>query len=60
MLVQVREKLSGEIIDVPADIPIRLQLLDDGGRVLEAGTHDLLMDSDGVYRRLVRHQLVEV
>jgi ATP-binding cassette subfamily B protein len=31
----------------------------DGGRVLEAGTHDRLMDTDGVYRRLVRHQLVE-
>jgi ABC transporter fused permease/ATP-binding protein len=31
----------------------------DGGRVLEAGTHDRLMGTDGVYRRLVRHQLVE-
>jgi ABC transporter fused permease/ATP-binding protein len=31
----------------------------DGGQVLESGTHDELMDGDGLYRRLVRHQLVE-
>jgi ATP-binding cassette subfamily B protein len=31
----------------------------DGGRVIESGSHDQLMDSDGVYRRLVQHQLVE-
>ena len=31
----------------------------DGGRVVESGAHDELMSSDGLYRRLVRHQLVE-
>jgi ABC-type multidrug transport system fused ATPase/permease subunit len=27
--------------------------------VIEAGDHDQLMESEGVYRRLVQHQLVE-
>jgi len=31
----------------------------DGGRVIETGTHGQLMNSDGLYRRLVRRQLVE-
>jgi ATP-binding cassette subfamily B protein len=31
----------------------------DGGRMLETGSHDQLMASDGLYRRLIQHQLVE-
>ncbi|HSN53475.1 MAG TPA: multidrug ABC transporter permease, partial [Candidatus Sulfomarinibacteraceae bacterium] len=31
----------------------------DGGRVIGTGTHDQLMASDGLYRRLVSRQLVE-
>jgi energy-coupling factor transporter ATP-binding protein EcfA2 len=31
----------------------------EGGRIIESGDHDHLMDTDGVYRRLVQHQLVE-
>ena len=31
----------------------------DGGKVIEAGTHDELMLADGLYRRLVSKQLVE-
>jgi ATP-binding cassette subfamily B protein len=31
----------------------------DGGMVIESGSHADLMESDGVYRRLVQHQLVE-
>ena len=31
----------------------------DGGRVIETGSHDELMLSDGLYRRLVSRQLVE-
>jgi ATP-binding cassette subfamily B protein len=31
----------------------------DGGQVVETGTHDELMEADGLYRRLVSRQLVE-
>jgi ATP-binding cassette subfamily B protein len=31
----------------------------DGGRMLETGNHDQLMATDGLYRRLIQHQLVE-
>jgi len=31
----------------------------DGGMIIETGDHARLMESDGVYRRLVQHQLVE-
>lgn len=31
----------------------------DGGEVIEAGSHDQLMAREGLYRRLVRHQLVQ-
>jgi ATP-binding cassette subfamily B protein len=31
----------------------------DGGRMLETGSHDQLMATDGLYRRLIQHQLVE-
>ncbi len=30
----------------------------DHGRIVEQGTHDALMASGGVYRRLVEHQLI--
>lgn len=30
----------------------------DGGRVVQSGTHDELAQTDGVYRRLLRHQFV--
>jgi ABC-type multidrug transport system fused ATPase/permease subunit len=34
-------------------------LVMDGGRIVESGRHDELMEADGLYRRLVQHQLVE-
>jgi ATP-binding cassette subfamily B protein len=30
----------------------------DHGHIVEQGTHDALMAADGVYRRLVEHQII--